>query len=93
MDFYVTISHADGSRYIRKVRALHKRTAIIKALTHYDINDVAGVRCPDGIPYTEAERKRQLAKKRRAKERKQKKLEQDIMSYDGLTPIYDETDE
>lgn len=93
MYYYITITLSSGARYVNKVRAIHQRTAIIKALTNHKHNNVTSVRCCDGVPYTEDNRERMLANKRRLKERKQKQLEEDIMRYDGLTPIYDEIDD
>ena len=91
--YYITLTLRNGNRTTRKVRAISERTAIIKCLTAYNNNDVASVICPEGVPVTKENQRRELANKRRAKERKQKKAEEAIMRYDGLTPIYDKTDE
>ena len=91
--YYVALRTAQGKQHTHKIIAKTRRGAMIKAAQTYDHADVASMHCPEGVPYTKENQRRELANKRRAKERKQKRLEQDIMRYDGLTPIYDETDE
>ena len=93
--YTVLLTTRQGNKKRLRINALNESGALRKLYMDYrsELDGISNIYFYEPIMYSQKKRQEYLNRSKGAKRAHQKKLQEDIMRYDGLTPIPEENDE